>query len=106
MKRWVMTIAALLLAIGGTSCSSNWSSTGTAGTAPTQDTTAPRGTSTGPANNATDVSVDTSITAASFVSSTIPSNNETDVAVDSPITATFSEELDASTITTATFTEH
>lgn len=38
------------------------------------------------------------------VSSTTPANNATGVAVNTGITATFSEQLDAATITTATFT--
>ena len=42
-------------------------------------------------------------TTAPTVSSTAPANNATDVAVDTTITATFSEEMDSSTITTDTF---
>jgi hypothetical protein len=38
------------------------------------------------------------------VSSTTPADNATDVAVDTAITAIFSEEMDSSTITTGTFT--
>jgi len=38
------------------------------------------------------------------VSSTIPANGATDVAINSPVRVTFSEALDAATITTSTFT--
>jgi uncharacterized delta-60 repeat protein len=45
----------------------------------------------------------TTNTTAPTVSSTSPANNATGVAINSAITATFSETMDASTITTATF---
>src|SRR3990172_11903197 len=48
--------------------------------------------------------VESSDTTAPTVSSTSPSDGAQDVAINTSITATFSETIDASTITTATFT--